>query len=407
MSPQLGALLAAQRVRPDERLAGFLRLTLDQMSTRAMRDHLGGGFFRYTVDPGWTTPHFEKMLYSQAELVRLYLAAARGLGVPAYRAVARDTLDFVLRDMAGPQGGYIASLSAVDARGNEGGAYLWTPEELATLLSEEDLALATAYWSLEPALSPDLGLLPQRLTAASEVASALAVPEPVLAMRVADLRGRLLSARAARPAPRDTKELAGWNGLMLSALVAGAREFGDSRYADAAAGLAAYLRTLWDGKQLYRAREGVRFLGQSGLSDYAYVAAGLADWAEFRGSSEDLQLARELFGLAWKNYFSDDGWILASNALVPGMRREAAFQDGPLASPAAVLVSLAQRQQLHQQQVAGLGRARAMAAPMVLEMPFWHATHARNLIDSKKPAGDLKKPVAGRPAAAHRQGTKS
>jgi uncharacterized protein YyaL (SSP411 family) len=98
-----------------------LRLTLDVMGGMDLRDQLGGGFFRYTVDPDWQIPHFEKMLYTQALLGTLYLRASEVLNVPAYREVARDTLAFLLEGMKGEDGAYIASLSAADAEGVEGG----------------------------------------------------------------------------------------------------------------------------------------------------------------------------------------------------------------------------------------------------------------------------------------------
>ncbi|MGE5318929.1 MAG: thioredoxin domain-containing protein [Hyphomicrobiaceae bacterium] len=120
MAPQLSALLDRQTRQPDARLAGFLRLTFNQMATRGMRDHVGGGFFRYTVDPDWDAPHFEKMLYDNAQLAILYLRAAAVLDQPGYREVVRSTLGFMRDELQDASGGFYSSTSAVDASGREG-----------------------------------------------------------------------------------------------------------------------------------------------------------------------------------------------------------------------------------------------------------------------------------------------
>ena len=144
-SQMLGLLVLLERL-PDERLRRLLVLTLDQIASQGLRDHLGGGFFRYTVDPGWRVPHFEKMLYTNALLAEVYLSAARVLGRPEYRAVAAETLDFLLAQMSGSEGGFIASLSAVDQDGIEGGYYLWRDEELSGLLTPDELHAARLRW---------------------------------------------------------------------------------------------------------------------------------------------------------------------------------------------------------------------------------------------------------------------
>ncbi|MCP4994799.1 MAG: thioredoxin domain-containing protein, partial [Gammaproteobacteria bacterium] len=135
MAPQWQVLLERLEQGPDEPLHELIELTLDQMANQGMRDHLAGGFFRYTVDPGWQTPHYEKMLYSQALLSRLYLQAAKVLQRDDYKTVARDTLDFTLKVFAGREGGFIASLSAVDPNNVEGGGYLWHTQALQRLLT--------------------------------------------------------------------------------------------------------------------------------------------------------------------------------------------------------------------------------------------------------------------------------
>ena len=144
MSAQLLALLASYEAQPDSRLGEHLQLTLDRMSALGLRDHLSGGFFRYTTDPAWRTPHFEKMLYDNALLATVYLRAARIFQRPDYERIARETLDFMLTHLRDPQGGFYSSLSAVDELGVEGAYYLWNEPTLQTVLNESDIAAARA-----------------------------------------------------------------------------------------------------------------------------------------------------------------------------------------------------------------------------------------------------------------------
>jgi len=148
MSPHLKNLLEIQTSFPDEELSEFLRLTLDQMAQLGLRDHVGGGFFRYTVDPAWDTPHFEKMLYDNAQLIEVYLLAAQVLNRPDYLEIAYDTLDFVIDKLNHPEGGYYASLSAVDDKDVEGGYYLWRIKELESILDNNELKVISAVWGV-------------------------------------------------------------------------------------------------------------------------------------------------------------------------------------------------------------------------------------------------------------------
>lgn len=380
MEPQLLALLVLQDRLPDERLAAFLRLTLEEMARRGLRDHLAGGFFRYTTDPDWRTPHFEKMLYNQAQLTRVYLTGARVLDEPAFLDVARDTLDFVLTGMAGEDGGFIASLSAVDAAGEEGGSYLWGNARLMQVLTPSEQAVAVAWWSLDPVASPASGLLPQRLTTVSQAAAAAGVEAAEIQRLVPEIRRKLLAERATRPPPRDTKQLAGWNGLLLWALADATSVLQEPRYEGAGARIAGFLRTLWDGQRLHRARDGKRSLGESSLEDYAFVAAGLDAWFRVTGDPADRILAREIAASAWRNHFvPGQGWRLGTVARLPGMPLDRGMHDSALPAPSGVIVQLGD--------AAGpgsgdsrLAEALALSGYAVREAPFWHATHAVALL---------------------------
>ncbi len=392
MAPHLAVLLTLQADRPDRHLARFLQVTLDQMATQGLRDHLAGGFFRYTVDPAWQTPHYEKMLYTQALLSQVFLHGAKVLKRPDYVDVARDTLDFTLKVMKGREGGFIASLSAVDPKGVEGGAYLWRGDELKRILSKDELALARKRWRLEGDAVNEGGYLPVLQMGLSEAAKAAGLdPDRAKALEE-QARHKLLAAHAARAHPRDTKQLAGWNGLMLSAFAAAARELGDPRYRVAAKALRDYLvNRLWDGKALHRARSDNTWVGRATLQDYAYVAAGLARWAALSGDKRDARLAATLVKQAWKRYFDGKGWRTSDEMLIPGGVSEPTLPDGPLQSPASVLIDLSLELASHGGDVElakQAHKALAVSYPGVSQFPFGHPSHAMSLLNaSKRPSG--------------------
>ncbi len=392
--PQLEFLLERQARRPEARLEAFLRLTLDQMAGLGLRDHLGGGFFRYTVDPGWMTPHFEKMLYDNALLVRLYLRAARLLRHAPYEAVARHTLDFLLSEMraADSSGAFIAALSAVDDQGVEGGYYLWHPDELRRLLTAEQYEAFGVRYGLSDPPAFEHGYLPVPRAELQAVARALAPrsAEEVARALAAAERTLLAARRAERRLPRDTKLLAGWNGLALAAFSEAARLTGEARYREAAGAVRDYLlNTLWDGQRLRRAVDRGREVGQVSLEDYAYVSAGLLEWARLTGRKADARQAAAVAQAAWRRFYAAEGWRLSENTLLAGAAAVGSVADGPLPSPSAVLIrtSLALAAWLGDRALRGkaqeaLARARASA----WEDPFWHATAIGVLIESEATA---------------------
>lgn len=378
MAPNLAALLDLQARFPDSELAAFLGLTLDAMAEKGLRDHLVGGFFRYTVDPDWHTPHFEKMLYTQALLASLYLRAAEVLQRPDYREVGRETLDFLVTEMAGSGGAYIASLSAVDAQGIEGGYYLWRPEELERLLSDDERRVLGGLWGLEGPPQAAAGLLPMRLGDPEQIAASFGMTPDEVARFSTSAISKLRAARADRSPPRDKKQLAGWNGLVLSALARGAVAFGEDDYLRAGSKLRAYLvETLWDGERLHRAVSERGWIGEAALEDYACVARGLADWARITGSEDDLALSRQLVRQAWHRFHQEDGWRLSSGLSLPAVPKEQALADSPLPSPAALLIGLS---------LGGPDHARAYKAlerslPWVAANPFAFAGQAMLVIE--------------------------
>jgi len=378
MTPQLSLLLELQASAPDKMLEDFLILTLDQMADNGLRDQLAGGFYRYTVDPGWQTPHYEKMLYTQALLSELYMRAATVLKRPDYQAVAADTLSFVLKEMRGKGGAYIASFSAVDGNDVEGGYYLWTEDELNQVLQGEMLELARKYWRLQ---ATGGSVLPMRGSSISELAVSSANSEHQVRELLTRARQKLLARRAQRELPKDDKELAGWNGLLLAALSTAARQLEQKNMRQAAKQTRDdLLKQLWDGKNLLRASDGTASLGAAALEDYAYVAYGLSKWAELSANDADKRLAQQLLTLAWDRFHTEQGWRATDQPPLPGMPLDQAQDDGALPSPAALVIALSLssgNQQLRDKALATRGDVLAI----IQEKPFWFAGHVQALLD--------------------------
>ena len=246
--------------------------TLDAMAEGGMYDHVGGGFHRYSIDERWLVPHFEKMLYDNALLISAYLHGWLVLGKERYRAVVEETVDYVLRDLALPEGGF-ASAQDADTEGVEGLTYTWTEDDdiPAELLQPFEHGQMILRGTLDPVLW-----------------------------------ARLTAERAKRPQPElDDKAIASWNGLALAALAEAGRHFGRIGWIEAAERLAAFLLgplSTADGRLRRTWRDG-RSKGTGYLDDYANVAHGLYELhvatGDLRWLEESLRLTRlavELFG---------------------------------------------------------------------------------------------------------------
>ncbi|KOU24674.1 membrane protein [Streptomyces sp. WM6372] len=284
--------------------------TCEAMARGGIYDQLGGGFARYSVDREWVVPHFEKMLYDNALLCRVYAHLWRATGSDLARRVALETADFMVRELRTAEGGFASALDAdsEDPRTGEhveGAYYAWTPAQLAEVLGADDAALAAAYFGVTDEGTFEHG------------ASVLQLPQdgPVVdAGAVAGIRQRLLAARAERPAPgRDDKIVAAWNGLAIAALaecgayfdrpdlVERATEAADLLvrvHFDAAAGRARLARTSKDGR--VGANAGV-------LEDYADVAEGFLALAAVTGEGVWLEFAGFLVDLVLDLFTAEDG----------------------------------------------------------------------------------------------------
>lgn len=334
-APHLAVLLEAEARKPDAKRAEFLRLTLDQMAARGLRDHVRGGFFRYTIDPSWDTPHFEKMLADNAQLAVLYLRAADVLDRPRYRTVALAALDFLRRELQDARhGGLYSSTSAVDARGREGAVYLWEPAELRRLLAADTYRAAARVWRLDRPRPFEHGYLP------AEYAAPTAQEAALLEGAYRTLR----RARDARAIPRDIKMNAGLNGLALSAFRLG-QSVDPSLRGSADRVRDFIVRRLVRGDRLLKGEAGGRTLPDAELDDYAYVVQGLLDDARVTGNARSHALAVRLARTAWASFASASGWQREARPLLATIRPQPVIADGALPSPSETLVraSLASR----------------------------------------------------------------
>src|SRR5881296_2575733 len=265
--------------------------TLTMMARGGMYDQVGGGFHRYSVDAHWLVPHFEKMLYDNGQLASLYLHGWLAFGDPECRRICEETLDYVLREMTDPAGGFYSSQDA-DSEGHEGKFFVWTADELREILGEGDAEYAARYWGMDRGAN-------------FEGKSILYVAGEPDAERIAPIRAKLYAARERRIHPGlDDKVLASWNGLACRALAEAGRALGRADYVAAAVKNAGFLLEAMraDGR-LLRTWKGGRAKLKGYLEDYAMVAAALLDVYEAtferRWLDEARTLSDEMVRLFW------------------------------------------------------------------------------------------------------------
>jgi len=308
------ALLRYGRRFQDEEVWRMVLATCDHMAAGGINDQLGGGFSRYSVDAAWLVPHFEKMLYDNAQLAQLYLDAH--LISPKdgqYAAVARDILDYILRDMTHSDGGFYSAEDA-DSEGHEGKFYCWTRTELAGLLTAEEYKVADRYFGLtdrgnftdhsHPTPLPNqnvLSVADPTLTAAERESLTFA-------------KQKMFAARAKRIRPHlDDKILASWNGLMLGAFARGYGVLGDEKYRLAAERNVAFIQAkLWQppgatgtGTLFHRWRDGEHDHVQL-LEAYAFQLAGVVELYEATLEPAHLEFATALAEALLEKFFDPE-----------------------------------------------------------------------------------------------------
>jgi uncharacterized protein len=295
-TPALLLLARYQHRHRDELSLRLLTATLDGMKNGGMYDQVGGGFARYSTDERWLVPHFEKMLYDNAELSRVYLEAFQLTGNAEYRRVAKETLDYVVREMQGEDGGYFSATDA-DSEGEEGKFFVWGLDEVQALL-ERDAAerFAFFYDVTQEGNWEGKNVLWRRRTL-EEAARSLGEEPKVLEASLESSRETLYAARRKRVPPLlDDKVIAAWNGLMLGAMAEGFRVLRDRRYLESAERAATFVWSTLrrpDGGLYRTARHGQAHLDAC-LEDYAYLADAFVTLYEAGGALTWLDQALEL-----------------------------------------------------------------------------------------------------------------
>jgi len=330
----------ATRFRDAEAVRMVLH-TCDRMAAGGIHDHLGGGFSRYSVDAEWLVPHFEKMLYDNAQLAHLYLDAYLVVGQASrlssggntggtpgsaplaeppvrYAEVARDILDYVLRDMTHPDGGFYSAEDA-DSEGHEGKFYCWTRAEMARMLLPDEFRVAVRYFGVTEHGNFVDHSHPQPLPNQN----VLSIADPALTgaeqALLASAKSKMSAARARRVRPqRDDKVLASWNGLMLGAMARAGIVLADERYRAAAEKNVAFVKgKLWDSgtKTLYhRWRDGERDNVQL-LEGYAFLLGGVIELYEATLEAEHLEFAIALAEAMFARFYdTENGGFWQSTA---------------------------------------------------------------------------------------------
>jgi len=322
-APLLNSLLMIQEL-PEE-IEEWLILTLEQMQSEHLFDHIHGGFYRYTVDPNWQTPHFEKMAYTNALLAQTYLMAGERWNRPDFLDTAKHTLTYLQNHLYSNQTKmYLGSQSALDKKGLEGGNYLWSKSQLQKALSNEEYLATYQAWSLDKSPLYELGWHPKPFT-------------PNRLWKGVQIK---LTSKD-KAIPTDSKSILAWNGLVLSALSQAYLVLKDEHYLQSAQTLATTLANLIELENPPRAlSENGSFMGRANLQDYALIKRGLEDYQAW---SNDKQFNKtiEMINSALKNDFlSEQGWLYDVNPILTQQTGEWLMADNPMPSLTAILYCL-------------------------------------------------------------------
>lgn len=287
----------------DEASRGAANRTLVQMARGGIHDHLGGGFARYAVDERWLVPHFEKMLYDNAQLLPLYAVEATRTGDPLLLEAADGIVAWLKRDMLLPEGAFAASLDA-DSEGEEGKFYVWTLAELTAALGPEDAALVARHYDVTADGNWEGHAILNRLDTPD------ATPET--ATRLADLRSRLLTVRSARVPPgRDDKILADWNGLMISGLVRASGVLDRKDWVELAADAFRFVaESMADGEGLAHSYRAGRLIAPGFALDHAAMAEAALALHDATGEQHYFELATRWSAHLGRHYREADSGLL-------------------------------------------------------------------------------------------------
>jgi uncharacterized protein YyaL (SSP411 family) len=310
---------------------GHVELTLDRMAAGGIYDQVGGGFARYATDAIWLVPHFEKMLYDNALLARVYLHGFQALGHERYERTCRETLDFCLRELRGPEGGFYSALDA-DSEGEEGRFYVWEEEEMHEALRETDLAEASierilGYWGVSPSGSFE----------GRNILHVVAGPGTTPPPGLDEARAALLARREGRVRPGlDDKRICSWNALMISALAEAGAVLGRDDYLDAARSCAEFVLEKMrdpDGR-LLRIYKDDQARITANLEDHAFLVEALLTLYEASFEERWFIAAREIAEMMVKRFGDEErgGFFTTASDAEQLIARRKDLGDHPIPS---------------------------------------------------------------------------
>lgn len=312
--PNSGAILLLLRIHhrtKDAKLLHMATHTLDKMARGGMYDQLGGGFHRYSVDGEWLVPHFEKMLYDNAQLAQAYLEAYQATGNEFYKQIVIETLDYVLRDLRDAGGGFHSAEDA-DSEGEEGKFYIWTAAEIESVLGAERAALFNRHYNIRAKGNFESH---EPYHAGQNIPHV--TTDAVLSPEVAEARATLFAVRAKRVRPHlDDKVLTSWNALMISAFAQAGAVLDIPRYTEAAVEAGQFLiqHMERDGVLLRAHREGQSRLSGY-LDDYAFTVNAFVDLYEATGDAQWVRHARRLADAMFERFWDEEAGTLYFTAL--------------------------------------------------------------------------------------------
>lgn len=300
------ALLNYAVLNNDAKAKDAVLLTLDKMAEGGIYDQIGGGFSRYSTDPYWHVPHFEKMLYDNAQLITLYAEAYKLTKNPYYRQIVEETIDFCIRELGSAENGYYSSLDA-DSEGEEGKFYVWTADEVDQVLGDES-EVFKAYYGVTPRGNWEEGKNILKIsTSLSGIIKKFNLSEAELIKSINQSRAKLLEERGSRIRPGlDDKILTSWNGLMISGLAHAYEATGREEYRERALLSGKFIwDNMWSGSHLYRNRKNGKSSINGFLDDYAFTIMAFNDL--YRISFDETWLARveELVKVTMDSYYDE------------------------------------------------------------------------------------------------------
>lgn len=334
---QLGFMLRYSAKKRDSRALFLVERTLEMMRRGGIYDHLGGGFSRYSVDERWLIPHFEKMLYDNALLAQCYLEAWQMTKRPEYREVCESIVNYVLRDMTHPDGGFYSAEDA-DTEGEEGLFYSWTYDEVRTLLGESG-QLFCEFYDITPEGNFGYRNVLNNRESLEEFAAKKELDPRTIGDLFRDEAHRLWLAREKRIHPqKDDKILSSWNGLMIYSMAIAGKAFNNQTYLDAALKAAHFIRNnMWREGQLYRRwREGETMFS-AGLDEYAFLIRSALVLFECDCGTEWLNWAMEMTAILKTKFKEEGGAFYQTEGEAPNLiLRKCQFSDGAEPSGNAV-----------------------------------------------------------------------